>query len=591
MTAAVEFLADNQAIVGLLVLGAMFVAFLFERFPPSVIAVSGAAALIALGLLDEKAAFAVFSNSAPLTVGAMFVLSGALIRTGVIDRVGNYIVDRASTHPKMALVEVFGGAVLASAFLNNTPVVVVLIPICIRLADAIGVSPKKLLMPLSIVAVLGGCLTLIGTSTNLVVAGIAEEAGIESFGLFSITPYGFAVVAVGIAGLLAMTWLLPSDHPAIAEAGTDSPQTYLTELTLAEDDPAVDMALDAAPLPVPASAVVGVVAGGRMLTGSEAYNRRLGVGDRIVIRADGAMLMTLRDEGRFVLGMGEGSGGATSVVEVTIAPSHPAIGRPLSEIPFLQRQRVRIIAASRFRHNPGPTLGQTRIRAADRLLVEADEANIRQLRENRNLIGLAVSQVRAFRRGKAWIAIAAMLGVVLLSAFDIVSIGAAAFVAVAMILLAKCIDASEAWASIDGDVLILIFAMLAVGSALESAGSVALMVDGMMPWMTSAPLWAVIAIVYFSALILSELLSNNAVAALMAPLVIGLAEQLGVDAKPLLIALMLGASACFATPVGYQTNTLVYAAGDYRFVDFVRIGVPLNILTGIAGCAALAFWS
>ena len=591
MADILTLIAANQAIVGLIVLAGMFVAFLFERFPPSVIAVSGAAALIALGLLDEKAAFAVFSNSAPLTVGAMFVLSGALIRTGVIDRVGNYIVDRAASHPRMALIEVFGGALFASAFLNNTPVVVVLIPICFRLAEALGISPKKLLMPLSIVAVLGGCLTLIGTSTNLVVAGIAEEAGLEPFGLFSITPYGLAISAAGVAGLLAMLWLLPSDNPAIVETGSESPQTYLTELVLMAGDPAIDMALDVAPLPVAGTSALAVIANGRTLTGAEAHNRRLAEGDRIVIRADGALLMTLREEARFGIGMGEGSGDKREVVEVTIAPSHPAIGRPLSEIPFLQRQRVRILGVSRFRHNPGPTLASNRIRAADRLLVEADGDNIRQLRDNRGLIGLSVSQVRAFRRSKAWIAMAAMVGVILLSAVGIVSIGAAAFVAVAVILLAKCIDASEAWASIDGDVLILIFAMLAVGSALESAGAVALMVDGMMPWLTSAPPWAVIAIVYFSALILSELLSNNAVAALMAPLVIGLAEQLGIDAKPLLIALMLGASACFATPVGYQTNTLVYAAGDYRFVDFVKIGLPLNILTGVVGCAALAVWS
>lgn len=591
MADVVALLAANQAIVGLVVLAAMFVAFLFERFPPSVIAVSGAAALIALGLLDEKAAFAVFSNSAPLTVGAMFVLSGALIRTGVIDRVGNYIVERAVRRPKMAVVEVFGGALFASAFLNNTPVVVVLIPICFRLADALGVSPKKLLMPLSIVAVLGGCITLIGTSTNLVVAGIAEEAGLEPFGLFSITPYGLAISAAGVATMLALLWLLPSDRPSIAETGSESPQTYLTELVLLDGDPAVDMALDAAPLPVAAGSVVALVSGGRSLTGAEALDRRLAVGDRIVIRADGALLMTLRDEGRFGIGMGSGSADKSHVVEVTIAPTHPSIGRPLLEIPFMQRQRVRILGVSRFRHLPGPTLAQSRIRAADRLLVEADEANIRQLKDNRGLIGLSVSSVRAFRHSKAWIAVAALVGVVLLSALDIVSIGAATFVAVAVILLAKCIDASEAWASIDGDVLILIFAMLAVGSALESAGSVALMVDGLMPWLTSAPPWAVIAIVYFSALILSELLSNNAVAALMAPLVIGLAEQLGVDARPLLIALMLGASACFATPVGYQTNTLVYAAGDYRFIDFVKLGVPLNIVTGLTGCLALAWWA
>ena len=585
------FIADYKATIGLLVLAGMFAAFVWERFSPSVVAVGGAGTMLALGLLDEKGAYGVFSNSAPLTVGAMFILSGALIRTGVIDKVGNYVVDRAKRHPRLAVVEVFGGGLLVSGFINSTPFVVVMMPVCFRLAEALGVSPKKLLMPLSVIAVLGGCLTLIGTSTNLVVAGIAEQAGLAPFGLFSVTPYGLAVAAAGVVGLLVMARFLPSDYPRIAEKADGTEQLYLTELGLAEDDTAVDMALEAASLGISPAQIVGVLASGRLLTGVEARNHRLAAGNRIVARLDGATLMTLRNEGRFAIGIGESPDVGSTVVEVTVAPSHRSIDRPLAEIPFLQRQRVRILGVARFRHLPGPTLSENRIRAADRLLVDADEANIAQLRDNPNLIGLAMASATAFRRRRAWIAMLVMASAVLLSATGVMSIGIAAFIGVAIVLLTRCIDASEAWGSIDGDVLILIFAMLAVGAALEQAGSVALMVGALEPILTDAPQWAVIAIVYFSALLLSELLSNNAVAALMGPLVIGIAEATGVAPQPLLIALMLGASACFATPVGYQTNTLVYAAGDYRFMDFVRIGVPLNILTGVAGCAALAFWT
>ncbi len=584
-------IAEYKAAIGLLVLAGMFAAFVWERFSPSVVAVAGAGTMLALGLLDEKGAYGVFSNSAPLTVGAMFILSGALIRTGVIDKVGNYVVDRAKRHPRLAVVEVFGGGLLVSGFINSTPFVVVMMPVCFRLAEALGVSPKKLLMPLSVIAVLGGCLTLIGTSTNLVVAGIAEQAGLAPFGLFSITPYGLAVAAAGVVGLLVMARFLPSDYPRIAEKADGAEQLYLTELGLAEEDPAVDMALEAASLGISPGQIVGVIAGGRLITGRDAQNHRLAAGNRIVARLDGATLMTLRSEGRFAIGIGDGSDTESTVVEVTVSPSHRSIDRPLAEIPFLQRQRVRILGVARFRHLPGPTLSENRIRAADRLLVDADEANIAQLRDNPNLIGLAMASATAFRRRRAWIAMLVMASAVLLSATGVMSIGIAAFIGVGIVLLTRCIDASEAWGSIDGDVLILIFAMLAVGAALEQAGSVALMVGALEPILTDAPQWAVIAIVYFSALLLSELLSNNAVAALMGPLVIGIAEATGVAPQPLLIALMLGASACFATPVGYQTNTLVYAAGDYRFMDFVRIGVPLNILTGIAGCAALAFWT
>lgn len=585
------FIAEQKAVIGLFVLAGMFAAFVWERFSPSVVAVAGAGTMLALGLLDEKGAYGVFSNSAPLTVGAMFILSGALIRTGVIDKVGNYVVDRAKRHPRLAVIEVFGGGLLVSGFINSTPFVVVMMPVCFRLAEALGISPKKLLMPLSVIAVLGGCLTLIGTSTNLVVAGIAEQAGIERFGLFDITPYGLAVAAAGVVGLLIMSRFLPSDYPRIAEKADGAEQLYLTELGLREGDAAIDMALDAANVGIAPAQIVGVIAGGRLLAGNDAQNHRLAAGNRIVARLDGATLMTLRSEGRFGIGIGESPEGDSTVVEVTVAPNHRSIDRPLAEIPFLQRLRVRILGVSRFRHLPGPTLSDNRIRAADRLLVEADDANIGHLRANTGLIGVAMASVTAFRRRKAWIAMLVMAGAVLASATGIMSIGVAAFIGIAIVLLTRCIDASEAWGSIDGDVLILIFAMLAVGAALEQAGSVELMVGALEPVLTDSPRWAVIAIVYFSALLLSELLSNNAVAALMGPLVIGIAQATGVAPQPLLIALMLGASACFATPVGYQTNTLVYAAGDYRFMDFVRIGVPLNILTGIAGVFALSFWA
>lgn len=588
MDVIAAFVAERQAVVGLIILAGIFAAFLWERFPPSVVAVAGAGTMLALGLLDEKAAYGVFSNSAPLTVGAMFVLSGGLIRTGVIDKVGNYVVDRAKRHPRLAVLEVFGGGLLVSGFVNSTPFVVVMMPVCFRLAEALGVSPKKLLMPLSIIAVLGGCLTLVGTSTNLVVSGIAEQAGLEPFGLFSITPYGLAVAGAGVLGLLVMARFLPSDYPRIAEKGDGSEQLYLTELLVREDDPDIAMALGVAHVGV---TPIGVIAGGRLISAPDWQNHVLAAGNRIVARIDGATLMTLRDSGRFAVGIGDSPGKKTTVVEVTVAPNHRSIDRPLGEIPFLLRQRVRILGVTRFRHHPGPTLSENRIRAADRLLVEADEPNIQRLRANTGLIGLAMASVTAFRRQKAWIAILVMTSAVLLSAAGVMSIGIAAFIGVGVVLVARCIDASEAWSTVDGDVLILIFAMLAVGAGLEQAGSVALMVGAVEPLLVGAPAWAVIATVYFSALILSELLSNNAVAALMGPLVIGIAEASGVSPYPLLIALMMGASACFATPVGYQTNTLVYAAGDYRFVDFVRIGVPLNIVTGVAGCVALTFWT
>jgi di/tricarboxylate transporter len=578
-----------RAEIGLIILAAMFVAFVRERYSPTVIAVVGACAYALLGMLDEKALFSVFSNGAPLTVGAMFVLSGALIRTGVINRVADKIMERAQKHPRLALAEVMLGAFVVSAFLNNTPVVVLLIPILFKLAQVTGYPVKKLLIPMNVLAVLGGCLTLVGTSTNLIVSGIAAEQGMVPFGIFDITIYGAAGGAAGIVALLCLSFLLPSDPPAISGEDGGNVQEYLTELAVPQDSDLIGREIGSLGLFGRSVVLIGLKRGAEIRR-RDIADEELRAGDRLVVRADGTAIMTLRESGAFDLGIAADlttSAQDGTVIEAMVAPNHPSIGERLRDVPFLQDLRVRIIGINRSRHLPGPALAEARVRGADRLLIAGGDDAMRSLRDNPHLIGVDISRARAFRRNKAWIAMVAMAGVVLLSALDVIGIGLAAFIAVGLILITRCIDPEEAWGAIDGDVLILIFAMLAVGLALEQAGSVGLMVGWVKPLLQSAPAWSLVFVIYFLALILSELLSNNAVAALMTPITIALAHQLGVDPRPLVVALMIGASACFATPIGYQTNALVYAAGDYRFADFVRIGVPLNIVVGFAVCSAL----
>jgi di/tricarboxylate transporter len=586
-----DFIETHEAVIALVILAAIFVGFMMERLPATVIAILGACAYLALGILDGDAMYSVFSNSAPIVIGAMFVLSGALIRTGVIQRVADAIMKRADKYPRLAIAEVLVGALFASAFLNNTPVVVVLVPIMLKLAEVTGVSAKKLLMPLSIAAVLGGTLTLIGTSTNLVVDGIVRDAGMERFGIFEITPIGLVTAASGMIGLALMWWLLPADKPIKGPAGTHDAHQYLTELVLDEDDDLVGMTVEAFRDLPRTGRIVGIRRASAVVRGAELENWILAPGDRLIVRVDGATLMTWREQGRFRLGIGSGEPAeGDMVVETMVASNHPAIGQRLIDIPFLQKIRARIIGLDRPAHQPGPDLASVRIRPADRLLVAGGPDEVEALRDNPHLIGADLAKVRAFRRGKAWIAIVCMLGVVTLAALNVLTIGVAAIIAIGVILVTRCIDSEEAWGTIDGDVLILIFAMLAVGLALENSGAVAMMVSWVKPSLADAPAWVLIFGIYFFALILSELLSNNAVAALMTPVTLAIAAELGVDPRPLVIALMIGASACFATPIGYQTNTIVYAAGDYRFVDFVKIGVPLNIITGVSTCLAIAFF-
>lgn len=585
------FIEEHQAAIGLVILAAMLVGFVLERFPATVVAIIGACTFLFLGILDSKGMFSVFSNEAPITIAAMFILSGALLRTGTVDAIANAIIKRASKRPKLAVVEMFLGVYIASAFMNNTPVVVVMIPIIIRLAQAINVSPKKLLIPLSYVCVLGGTTTLIGTSTNLLVDSVARSSGLDGFGIFSITPYG---LIAGVSGMLALIfisrWLLPGDHdsgPVIA----DETAGFLTEVTLAQDSELAGRKI--AELPLFKQSKVQVIAlkrGGRFQR-TGVGDETLGLGDRLVLRLDAAELLTLRQNEDFEVGLTAGDSDvatdAPGLVEATIAPSHPSIGQRLIDIPFLSTLRVRILGVSRFRKVPGPDLPNARIHAVDRLLITGAERDIRQLYANPYLYSVGETLVREFRRDRAPIAIGALAAVVILSALGMLSIGIAAIIAVGVILLTRCIDAEEAWTSIEGNVLVLIFAMLAVGLALEKAGSVSLIVEALTPMLRDVPPWALVAAVYILSVLLTEIVTNNAVAIVVTPIVIKLGTDLGVDPRPLVIAVMFAASASFATPIGYQTNTLVYAAGGYRFVDFFKAGIPLTLCVGLATVIAI----
>ena len=588
------FIAEHQAAIGLIVLGLMFVGFVMERFPPTVVAILGTVVFLIMGSMDEKALYSVFSNSAPITIGAMFVLSGALLRTGAIDAIAGWIIARARLHPKRAVVEMFIGVYIASAFMNNTPVVVVMIPIIIRLAQAIGMSPKKLLIPLSFVCILGGTTTLIGTSTNLLVDGVARDAGLAPMGIFSITPYG---LVAGIVGLVFMglfsRHLLPKDDDTANRTLAEEEAGFLTEIRILPSSDYVGKKLGDIPLAKRSALKFTALKRGATFTRTGIYEKILEAEDRLVARVSLTELLSMRKNASIEIGLTAGGSedvghNEKALVEATVSPTHPSIGNRLREIPFLSNLNVRILGLSRFRKVPGPDLGSARIHAVDRLLVTGPTDQIEQMHTNPNLFGVGETNAREFRRSKAPIAIGSLVAVVLLSTFNIVPIGVAAVIAIGVILLTRCIDAEEAWGSIDGNVLVLIYAMLAVGLALEETGSVTMVVDAMTPWLREVPPWALLVAVYVVAVLLTEIITNNAVAILVTPVVIKLAQDLGQDPMPLVIAVMFAASASFATPIGYQTNTLVYAAGGYKFTDFFRAGIPLTFGVGIATILAIA---
>ncbi len=582
---------NTQAIIALLILAGMFVMFLRETYPVEVVAIGGTAVMLVLGILPVEAATDSLSNSAPWTIALLFMIMGGLVRTGAVEMVISVIAKHIEVRPKVTIVVLFSFIACASAFMNNTPLVAVMIPVVMQIAVKLKTAPSKFMIPLSYMSVLGGMITLIGTSTNILVDGVAQKRGLEPFSIFEIAPLGIAItVAGGIYLAIFGPMLLPVRQSMGALLSDRNTMKYFTEVAVPEDSPLIGRrVLEIDLFKRDGVRLIDVLRG-------DASLRRdldpvvLAAGDRVVLRTAMTELMGLKARTDLHL-FDKLSSVQTETVEVLISPGCRMAGQRLGDLRLRRRYGIYTLAAHRRSQNIGRQLDDLVVQVGDTLLLEGAIEDIQRLATDMDMVDVSRPTIRAYRRGKAWIAIAALIAVVGLSALDVAPILVLAAVAVAVILLTRCVDADEALSFVDGRLLAMIFGMIAVGEGLDHSGAVKMIVSYFEPWLTGLSPFFLILTVYVIGVVLTEFLSNNAVAVVYTPVAIELAQALGHDPRPFVVAVMFSATLAFATPIGYQTNMMVYGPGGYKFSDYFRIGAPLNVIGCIMAALLIPiFW-
>ncbi len=579
----------QQLFVSLLVL-AVFVSFVREWLRPDLVAMGALVLCMLAGILSEDALADVFGRPAPIIIACMFILSAALERTGVIEAMGSQLGKFASGSEWRILAMLVLVVAPLSAFVNNTPVVVVFMPIILQICRQHEMEASRFLIPLSYLSIAGGTCTLIGTSTNLLASDIAKKAGLSPFGMFEVAKLG--ILFVGITALYMFTVgrrLIPKRETLSTMFDSSQTREFLTQGVVGKESRLTGKLVTETPLATRGGVrVIQVIRQGKRLR--TPLNRlRFQEGDLVIFKSPVSEMSDLGLD----LGLDRITTKSAVLMEGIIGPDSTLVGKTLKQLNFRQRFGVLAVAVHRQGVNLRQKFEDVPLAFGDTLLVQGTVEEMNRLFAQKDFVNLSAPSHRALRRGKAPIAIAA---IVLFMVFGTWAAGSAAsgsdggmnipivafaLGAVFLVLASKTIDAKEAYDSVEWKVIFMIFGMLGLGEALRVTGVASLIGQSTTTFFGQYDGRILVAVLYLIAALLTELISNNAVAALLTPLAFVIGQEMGYDPRPFVVAVMFGSSASFSTPIGYQTNTYVYGAGGYRFTDFTRVGLPLAVLLWI----------
>ncbi len=575
------------------VAGGVAVALACTRIAADVLLVAALTALIVTGVLPVEEALAGFANPGLATVAVLYVVASGLVETGAVNYLGEYLLGRPRS-ARSAQLRLMLPVVSLSTFLNNTPVVAMLVPAVQAWARRNQLPVSQLMLPLSYAAILGGTCSIIGTSTNLVVAGLATaRTSLAPIGFFEVAWLGVPTAIVGVTFVVALgRWLLPDRGSPV---GTPAdPREYALELLVAKDSPLIGRTIEAAGLRHLSGVYLAEIERAGSVLPAVPPTERLRAGDRLVFVGMVESVLDLYKIRGLVPAPDQvfkldSPRPERQLIEAVLAPTSPVVGRTIREAEFRSQYEAVVIAVAREGRRVPGKLGDIQLLPGDTLLLEARPSFVRQQRGSRDF--LLVSPIEGAhppRHDRAWIAGLVLLALVIGVALLGLPMLHAALLAAAASLALRCTTAASARRSVDWSVLIVIACALGLGRALESTGAAQLVASAWVDMVGQQP-WLALLAVYAITSVATELITNNAAAVLIFPIAEATAVQLGIDLRPFVFVVMLAASASFATPLGYQTNLIVYGPGGYKYADYLRIGIPMNFLCGIVA-VAIAPW-